>query len=270
MKKRHHFVVAVAAVSLMLTGCGDKDTATKDTAGSAEVGEKAEIALTADNFIAEITKAQTRARSSHVDMKIDAAGQKVGAAGEVVVGSTAAETRAALKMDMGSTGSFDMRLIDQNFYINLGPLTDNKYSKVDLTDKSNPISAQYSEIIDGLDPAKQIDVFKDAMTSVKSKGKAIELDGVKAQPYEIVLDTSKIPSIAKLGAEAGGSIPKEIVYTMFVGPDNLPRRLVTDVAGSGVTVDYSKWGEPVDIKAPPKSEISDKDLLEQMGQAPAA
>ena len=270
MNKRHHLVLAVAAVSLMLTGCGDKDTATKDTAGSAEVGKQADTALTTDNFIAEITEAQTKAKSSHVDMKIDAGGQKVAAAGEVEVGSTAAETKAALKMDLGSTGSFEMRLISQNFYINLGPLTDNKYSKVDLTDKSNPISAQYSEIIDGLDPARQIEVFKDAMTSVKSKGKAVELDGVEAQPYEIVLDTSKIPSIAKLGAEAGGSVPKEIVYTMFVGPDNLPRRLVTDVVGSGVTVDYSKWGEPVDIKAPPKSEISDKDLLEQMGQAPAA
>jgi len=268
MTKRHHLVLAVAALSLVLTGCGDKDSAAKDT--SEEVGKRADTALTSGNFVSEITAAQTKAKSSHVDMKIDAAGQKVGAAGDVEVGATAAATKAALKMDLGSTGSFEMRLIDENIYINLGPLTENNFSRIDLTDKSNPIGAQYSQIIDGLDPAKQIELFKDAMTSVKATGKAIQLDGVKAQPYKITLDTAKIPSFAKLGAEAEESVPKEIVYTMFVGPDNLPRRLTTDVAGSGVTINYSKWGEPVDIKAPPKSEISDKDLLEQMGQTPAA
>lgn len=274
MKRRHHLVLAIAAVSLMLTGCGDKGTAIKTTAGSAELEKQAGTVLTADDFVAEITAAMAKAKSSHVDMKIDSFGQKMGAAGDVEVGKTAAEAKAALTMDVVSTNSFEMRLIDQDLYINLGQMTDNKYSKIDLTDKSNPIGAQYGRIIDGLDPTKQIELFKDAMTSFNAKGKVIELDGVKSQPYEITLDMSKIPSIAKHGDESGGSMPKEIVFTMFVGPDNLPRRLTTDVAGSGVTVDYSKWGEPVDIEAPPESEIGDKgllgDLLGQMGQAPAA
>lgn len=271
MRKRYQLVLAIAAVSLTLAGCGDKDSAAKNGADSVDVGKKAETALTSDNFIKEVTEAQRKAKTSHVDMKIDAAGQQFGAVGDVELGAAAADTKAALKMDMGSgAGGFEMRLIGQAFYINLGPVTDNKYAKVDLTDKSNPVSAQFGEIIDGLDPAKQIDLFKKAMTSVKAEGKAIELDGVKAQPYVITLDTSKIPSIAKLGSEASSPIPKEIVYTMFVGPDSLPRRIATDIAGSGVTVDYSKWGEPVDIKEPPKAEISDKNLLDQMGQTPAA
>ena len=269
MRKRYQLVLAIAAVSLALAGCGDKDSAAKNGAGSVDVGKKADTALISDNFIKEVTEAQRKARTSHVDMKIDAAGQQLGAVGDVEVGTAAADTKAALKMNMGSGAEgFEMRLIGQAFYINLGPVTDNKFAKVDLTDKSNPASAQFGEIIDGLDPAKQIDLFKDAMKSVKAEGKAIELDGVKTQPYVITLDTSKIPSIAKLGSEA--STPKEIVYTMFVGPDSLPRRISTDIAGSSVTVDYSKWGEPVDIKEPPKAEISDKNLLDQMGQTPAA
>ncbi|MGZ5414712.1 MAG: hypothetical protein ACXWDC_06425 [Aeromicrobium sp.] len=274
MKRRHHLVLAVAAASLILTGCGDTGTAIKTAAGSAELDKQAGTVLTADDFVAEITAAMAKAKSSHVDMKIDSFGQKMEAAGDVEVGKTAAEAKAALTMDVVSTNSFEMRLIDQNLYINLGQMTDNKYSKLDLTDKSNPIGEQYGRIIDGLDPAKQIELFKDAMTSFNAKGKVIELDGVKSQPYEITLDLSAIPSIAEHGDESGGSMPKKVVFTMFVGPDNLPRRLTTDVAGSGVTVDYSKWGEPVDIEAPPESEIGDtgllRDLLGQMGQAPAA
>ena len=65
------------------------------------------------------------------------------------------------------------------------------------------------------------------MKSFEQKGKAIELDGVKAQPYVIVVDPSKL-SAAK---EAGESLPKTLEYTMYVGPDNLPRRMITELPG---------------------------------------
>ena len=57
---------------------------------------------------------------------------------------------------------------------------------------------------------------------------------------------------------------------MYVGPDNLPRRLVSkmpDTGGSGpssLTMDYTKWGQDITIEAPPKSQITDKDMLRKM------
>lgn len=265
MKKRHHLVLAVAAVSLVLTGCGNKDTA-----GTGDIGKKADTSLTEANFVTEITSAQAKAKSSHVTMKIDVSGQKINAAGDILVSSKAAGTKVSMKMDLGSSGlgSLEMRLVDQAFYINLGPLSENKFARIDLTDTSNPIGAQYGKIIDQLDPSKQIEQFKDAMSSMQKKGEPVELDGVKAQPYELTLDTTKIPDMSQL--PAGAKVPKEIVYTMFIGPDNLPRRITSDFEGSAVTMDYSKWGEAVDIVAPPKDQITDKNPLDQLGQAPAA
>lgn len=266
MKKCHHLVLAVAAVSLVLAGCGGKDSAAKDSA----VGQNAATELTAVNFVTEVTSAQAEAKSSHVSMNIDAGGQKVSAVGDLQVGSQAADTKVSMKMDLGSSGvgSLEMRLIDQVFYINLGPLSENKFATIDLTDTSNPIGAQYGKIIDQLDPSKQIEQFKDAMSSMTKKGDPIELDGVKAQPYQLTLDTTKVPELAKL--PDGANVPKQIVYTMFIGTDNLPRRISSDFAGSTVTMDYTKWGEAVDITAPPKDQITDKDPLDQLGQTPAA
>ena len=266
MKKRYQFVVVVAAASLVLAGCGGKDNAAKDSA----VGQKAATELTAVNFVTEVTSAQGKAKSSHVSMKIDASGQKINAVGDIMVGSQAADTKMTMKMDLGSSGlgSLEMRLVDQVFYINLGPLSQNKFAKIDLTDSSDPIGAQYGKIIDQLDPSKQIEQFKDAMSSMKKKGDPIELDGVKAQPYQLTLDTAKVSELSEL--PAGANVPKQIVYTMFIGPDNLPRRISSEFAGSAVTMDYSKWGEAVDIKAPPKDQITDKSFLDQMGTRPAA
>ena len=266
MKKRYQFVVVVAAASLVLAGCGGKDSAAKDSA----VGQEAATELTAVDFVTEVASAQAKAKSSHVTMKIDASGQKISAVGDLQVGSKAADTKVSMKMDMGSSGlgSLEMRLVDQVFYINLGPLSGNKFAKIDLTDTSNPIGAQYGKIIDQLDPSKWIEQFKDAMSSMKKKGDPVELDGVKAQPYQLTLDTTKVPDLSKLPAAA--NVPKQIVYTMFIGPDNLPRRISSEFAGSAVTMDYSKWGEAVDITAPPKDQITDKNPLDQQGLAPAA
>jgi len=237
MNKRHTLVIAVAALGLVLTGCGAKDTSAKNA-----VGNTAATQLTAANFVTELTAAQSKAKSGHVDMKIDASGQKITAVGDISVGATAADTKVAMKMD---------------------PMSQNKFAKIDLTNASNPIGAQFGKIIDQLDPTKQIEQFKVAMKSMQKKGNAIELDGVKAQPYVITLDSSRIPAVSQLGSVA--KIPKEIVYTMFIGPDNLPRRITSEVSGATVSMDYTKWGESVDIAVPSKSEITDQNLLKQMG-----
>jgi hypothetical protein len=107
------------------------------------------------------------------------------------------------------------------------------------------------------------------VSSFDQKGKTISIDGVDARPYVIVVDPSKLSSSKK----ADESLPKSIEYTMYIGPDNLPRRVITqlpDPSGTGgntMTINYSKWGEKVSIAKPKASEISDKDFLSQLGGA---
>lgn len=255
VKKRHHLVLAVAAVSLALAGCSGNDK------GKAGVGEEAATELTSANFTKEIAAAQQKAKTSHIKIAADA----FSAEGDVELGASAADTKIAMKFGTGAgTGDLDMRLIDQIFYINLGPMSQNKFARIDLTDPANPIGAQYGSLIEQFNPTKQMEQFDDAMTSMTKKGKPIELDGVEAQPYEVVLDTSKIEGLDKIGA--GAELPEEMAYIVYVGPDNLPRRISTDLSGASVKVDYTKWGEPVDIKAPAKTEIADEDLMEKLGE----
>jgi hypothetical protein len=263
---RHWSVVSVLvlAVGGTLVACGDKDDS---KAGG--TGGTSGATLTKSTFVDELTQAQKKAGSSHVTMRFDVAGQKVKADGDLKVGDTASDTAMALTMNTGQAGmgSIEMRLVDSVFYLNFGPMTQNKFAKIDLKDKNNPIGKQYGDLVENLDPAKQVEQFKGAVTSFEQKGKTLELDGVTAKPYVITLDPSKI----KAAADAKAATPKKLTYTMYVGPDNLPRRLISDVpgiAGSGsstLTMDYSKWGEDVTIETPKKSEITEKDFLSQLG-----
>ena len=267
-RKLSSLATVALLVGLTLSGCGDKDSGGTTTDSKPSKGD--DVALTASNFSQVLADAQTKAKTSHVDMTIGVGGQSIKAQGDVEVGSNPADSSMTMTMDMGSSMKLDMRLVDQVLYMNMGQLTEGKYLKIDLNDKSNPLAKQYGEIMDQMDPAKQVDDLKEAVSSFKKAGEPKTIDGVKAQPYLIEVDTSKMAAFKELPAEAAGSIPDKIVYTMYVGPDQLLRRMEFELAGAKSSIDYSKWGESVDIKAPSGAEVSDKDLSDLGGLAPAA
>lgn len=271
MKKHQQLVLAVASLGLLLAGCGGGDSTAGSGDGVAQVGKSSGTSLTQVNFVSTITAAQQKTKSSHISMKIAAAGQKITADGDIAFGAAANDTKAAMTMDLGSLGigKLAMRLVDSSLFVNLGAMSNNKFAKIDLTDASNPIAKQYGGVLDQFDPSRQLEEFKGALTGLQQKGDPVTLDGVKATPYVLTLDPSKIKSLNDLGAGTGSEVPQSLTYTMFVGPDNLPRRLVTSAAGNDVTIDYSKWGESVDIKAPAKDQITDSSILGQLGDAPS-
>ena len=258
----------LTAVSVLLLVAGGSLVACSDKKADG-VGGSAGGTLSKTNFFEKVTQAQAKAGSSHIAMKVDVAGQAIKADGDLKLGEAASDTAMAMNMQTGQAGlgSLEMRLVDQTFYLNFGPMTSNKFARIDLTDESNPIGKQYAEIVGSLDPSQQFKDFQGAVTSFAQRGKAITLDGVEAQPYVIVVDPAKIPAAKK----AEGQLPKTLEYTMYVGPDNLPRRMLSQlpgVAGSGggtMTIDYSKWGEKVSITKPKASEITDKDFFSGLG-----
>ena len=267
-RKLSSLAAVLLLASLTLSACGDKDD-NKAASGtkSASSSSSADKDLDAETFFTTLIKEQGKARSAHTTLTVGLGGQTIKAEGDAEFGKTFADTSMSMDMDMGSAGPGTMKmvLVDGVFYMNLGQMTKGKYAKIDLTDETNPFAKQFSQLADQMDPAKQLEQFKKAVTSFEKKGEPKQLDGVEAQPYEIVLDTSKIDALSELPGGASANVPKTITYVMYLGPDNLLRRMTADVAGSKTQVDFSKWGEPVDVEAPPASEVSDQDLSELMG-----
>jgi hypothetical protein len=255
--------VLVLVAGSALVGCGDKDDG---KAGSGSNG----TTLTRATFFDETAQAQKKAGTSHVKLSVKAAGQTIKADGDLKVGAGPADTAMAMTMQTGQAGlgTLEMRLVNRVFYLNFGPMTQNKFAKIDLTDPDNPIGKQFGEIAGNLDPAQQLKEFKGAVSSFDQKGEVVTLDGVKATPYVIGVDTAKLPAAKK------ASMPKTLEYTMYVGPDNLPRRVLAQLPGLGgsgsgntMTIDYSHWGEKVSIAKPKASEVTDQDFLSQLGGA---
>jgi hypothetical protein len=226
---------------------------------------------TAETLFPRVSKAVLKSGSSHIAMTLTApSGEKFTSRGQMKLGARPQDTAMAMTVDAGtgSLGTVEMRLVDRAFYISLGALTQNKFAKVDLTDKSNPISSQYGAILESLDPARELQQYQKAITKFDASGETVEIDGVKAQPFRFSVDPSKADQFKQVDRAA---IPASINVTLYVGPDDLPRRIVMQMPTQNGTTkqqrDYTKWGEKVTITAPSKSRITEESLLDGIGQS---
>jgi len=253
MRSRLSFVLVVGLAVGLLSSCGGKPDV-----------------LTEKTLFSRLAAAQAKAETSHVSMNLTVpAGQSFRSYGEMKIGKSAEDTAMAMTVtgNTGGIGKVELRLVKQKFYISLGKLTSNKFVSIDLTDKSNPIAKQYGEIIENLDPARQVKQYQAAIVKFDNEGKPVKLHGVEAQPYKITIDPSKARQLKDMGA---AKLPKTMDFTLFVGPDDLPLRMVSQIPapdGSGNTklqMDYTAWGEKVSIAAPSAKNITNDSLLNQL------
>ena len=252
--------VATATVLLGgvgLAGCGSETVS--ESGDDAAVGQDAGTELTQENFFEEISAAQVEAGTARVSLDLGEAAGGVAMEGDVVIGESVEDTAMSATMETGEAGpgTIEMRLVDGVFYLNLGPMTDDKFAALDLQDEDNPIVQQFGSLTDSFDPARQLETLEGAVTGFEQSGEPEQIDGVEATPYRVSVDGATI--VENLGQDPGalgGAVPEELTYTIFVGPDDLPRRIVTDADTMSLAMDFSRWGEEVVVEKPADDEIT--------------
>jgi hypothetical protein len=98
------------------------------------------------------------------------------------------------------------------------------------------------------------------------------LDGVATQHYSITVDVQKMLATAGTGGSATQDQAlsalgvKSMPFDIWVNSDNLPVKITTKIAMSGLTgsgasevdmtVTYTNWGESVTIQPPPADQVA--------------
>ena len=201
------------------------------------------------------SKAQVKAGSSHISMTLTApGGEKFTSHGQMKLGKRRPGHRHGddRRWRTGGLGTVELRLVDRAFYISLGALTQNKFAKIDLTDKSNPIARQYGDIIENVDPARQVRQYEDAITKFDASGEAVEdrrgrsaavpdhgrpVEGEPAQAARPGV-TARLDHLHPLRRAGRPAPPHGVAHAE---PEPGTTRL---------QLDYTKWGEKVTIAAP--------------------
>lgn len=216
------------------TGADDDQV---DVGTAAAPGER----LTTENLVATMVAAMREKKTAHMEMEL---GSAVGASADLRYGAT---TDMKMSMTQGNL-KITVILVDGVMYMQQG--AGGKYLKID---KDDPALSGLVDNLGSMSPEASITAMKGALKKVEYAGTAT-VDGDKVHKYRVTADTSAVAN--QLGSASGASdLPETLTYTMFVDDDHLMRRIDMTVSGQDIRMTVGKWGEPVDIKAPPASQV---------------
>jgi hypothetical protein len=268
--------IALSAFALAVTlgACGDNGSggeATNTGAQDTSANAPAAAANLAD-LAKSIGDETSDATSAHMTITAKAAGQDINGEGDVQFGSA----DAAMTMDMSTPeGSISMVFVDGILYMKLPQELEpgKPWIKIDPNSNSEMAKALGSlneELGKNADPRAALQEFEKSgeITSTKEE----ELDGKKVTHYTITVDVQKMadqqedPTQKKALQDAIAAGMKDFPVNVYVDEEGLPVRFAMETptpdGAGGMTsvnmqVDYTDWGKPVEIAAPPADQTTE-------------
>lgn len=233
--------------------------------------------------VAKATAAAVReAGSARYTFSSSAAGQQVTGTGAFTLKDDRFDTVLTVTVpgQEAGTSTIEARIIDRTIYVKL-PAEDAPEGKSWLkiaADDDSPLAEGIGPVLEQLtgssDPSSGLQALESA-ESFSSEGTET-IDGVETTKYVAVIDLTKAAESAtgptKKGYQAlvdAGVTQQD--YSVWLDGDDLIRKFSTTV-GTGAQATtaegtYTAWGEPVDVEAPPASEIATLAELGGLGGA---
>lgn len=260
-------LAAVAPIFVAgLAACGDSgssDAGTVDSPSSSDTGADTGDSAPADvtyeagddvdptAFFDAFSKAMTDGKTAKVAMKMPS----VTANGAISYGTN--ELKMDLTMDAEGQTGIHMIVLDGKFFMSLpGVVPDGKFLSIDPATMG---LGDLSDQLKGTSPADLASSMKGAVTKLTVVGSE-QVDGDDTTHFTMTVDPAKAADI--IGTELpDGADASSATYDLWVGKDNLLRKVLVGVAGQQVEMTYSDWGKPVDIAAPAAGDIVDMSSL---------
>ncbi len=157
--------------------------------------------------------------------------------------------RDEMEMDVDVAGQkMTYRLVDGIYYMSQPP----KWVRID------PKTAQpaQKEILDQftvLSMKRQLDGFVAGVVAAGDKG-AEEIEGVQTTHYTATVDVEK--AVKAMGGTFSEGSPEQVIYDVWLDDKDLIARMDLNLNGAKATLSATRWGEPVDLKAPADSELA--------------
>ena len=226
-------------------------------------------ALTQDNFASSVSDAQSKAKTAHMEMNVEASGMEISASGELAMdpdSNDPKDSQMSLTMEMPMVGDVEMRLVDGIAYVNMGSYTQDKFASFDVTAKDNPFGASFEQT----DPNAMVEQLAGSLKDFEKTDETEEIDGVEATKYELTMDGSELNTLMQsdagsLGATSG-DMPKNVVAYVWIGEDDLLRKMTMDMDQGSIPMSmemtFSDWGDPVEVEAPPEDQVVDGSTLD--------
>lgn len=270
MRKFTLLASAAAVTAVVLSGCGNQPADQNNgqngnnSTGDTGVGT---LSLLAENM----AKKSAEKSSAHMVFRAEAAGMSIAGEGDVKLGT---EPAMQMAVNLGSEGSLEMRLVDEVIYVKLpqGLEPGKPWLRIDANG-NDPISQSLGAALEQMkqsgDPSQLLTQLKDSGEITAQKQE--ELNGKQTTHYSVTVDVAKAAATTgaqqELVEEARKAGVEKLPIEVWVDQEQLPVRFTMEVPVKDpssqqsstvkVNVDYTDWGKPVTVAAPPAAEVAE-------------
>lgn len=152
-----------------------------------------------------------------------------------------------MEVDLGGQ-TLTYRYVDGQYYLAQPP----KWVKVD-PDSADPAVKTTLDQVQVLSMKRQLKGFLAGVTTVGDKGTE-DVNGAECTHFTAQVDTAK--ALEAMGEPANKTAPKTLLYDVWLDEDDLIRKMSFTQGNVKASMLADRWGEPVDITAPPASQIA--------------
>ncbi|HET9257344.1 MAG TPA: hypothetical protein VFO16_19380 [Pseudonocardiaceae bacterium] len=262
MRKVVAILCGMIATALVLAGCRTQPA-----------GQSSPRIDTVENLAASVALHTALKPSVHVVFAMAVAGQSLTGDGDGKLGA-----RPALRMttSVPILGQLSFRLVENVMYLKLPVelVPGRPWMRID-PDGGDPISKEVGgglrELRESGDLAQSLKRFEGA--AVITAQRPEQLNGKPTTHYSITINVRKVSAAAQTGP-----VLKQIIDTalragvntfpveVWLDQEYLPARTTTDIPIKNpitqqddhlnISIDYSDWGKPVEISAPPPEQVA--------------
>ncbi|WP_168583580.1 DUF7537 family lipoprotein [Gephyromycinifex aptenodytis] len=258
MATRNRVAAALLALPLALSGCsGAGDSAPADAGTSAAPSTQAAPTpgqeIDKDAFFTRTEKAVLAKKTYAMHMSMDSQGETITMSGVGDV-STPDAPKARMLMEPPTGGEkMEMILAGDSIYMQMPGVGGGKYMQMPL---SALAQAGGQDLTKFLNPAENLKMTKQAVEKVVFVGEE-DVAGQKLDHYAVTLNPAKMQeSLPKPAPSVSPSLPAQLPYDVWVDDEDLVRKTDMTMDGVHMTMTTDKYGEPVEITAPPSAQVT--------------
>lgn len=170
--------------------------------------------------------------------------------GDVLVGSEPPEADVTMTVTIDEADPWSVRMIRHDGWVYLSGPDEDGFQRMPPDDE-RLTGAAAGRMHEDVDPVEALGRMQAALTAVEHLG-AAEIDGSPVEHYRLTVDhTGEDVTASGLATAAEG-----VVYDVYADGSDLLRRFSWSTPrGNEVTHDFTGWGDPVEITAPPAEQV---------------
>lgn len=224
-----------------LTGCGSDESNPKASSESAgPTVDKSGTAVDEPAFVSRLLEAVQAQKTARAELTLG-----TGVSAEAAF-SYGAQTAADVSFELLGRATRIILVADKVY---LQKAAGEKFVVLSRDDPSLEMLGGLSDV----DPQKLLTGLSESIREVREIGPAT-VAGQSLTRYAVTVDAEELGS-GMLGMIPGADLSEGLVLDLYLDEDDLLQRAEADLGQNDLTLVVTGWGEPVEIAAPPASQI---------------